>query len=81
MKKILTIVVVFFTTYAFSQKESKDYTFFEKSNNSAPSGDEMTAVPAEPGDPAPIDDYIPLLAAAGLGMAVYFGRKKYMLTK
>lgn len=79
MKKILTIVVVLCTTYAFSQKQSKDYTFFEKSNNSAE--DQMAEVPAEPGDPAPIDDYLPLLAAAGLGIAVYFGRKKYILTK
>ena len=81
MKKIVTMVVLLFTTYAFSQKESKDYTFFEKSNKSAPAGDEMGAVPSEPGDPAPIDDYLPLLAAAGVGMAVYFGRRKYMLTK
>ncbi len=74
------IVVVLFTTYAFSQKASKDYTFFNK-----PAQEEVPSaegdVPSEPGDPAPIDDYIPLLAAAGVGMAIYFGRKKYSLEK
>lgn len=81
MKKIITIVVVLFTTYAFSQKESKDYTFFEKSGQTAPDVEyEEANAPGAPGD-APIDDYLPLLAAVGVGMAVYFGRRKYMLTK
>lgn len=74
------IVVVLFTTYAFSQKTSKEYTFFNKSQQDAPSAEGDGTDPAEPGDPAPIDDYLPLLAAAGVGMAVYFGRKKYLLT-
>ena len=75
------IVVVLFTTYAFSQKTSKDYTFFNKQEQQdAPSAEDDGIDPANPGGPAPIDDYIPLLAAAGLGMAVYFGRKKYILT-
>lgn len=74
------IVVVLFTTYGFSQKASKDYTFFNKSSQEVPEvGDEASDYPGSPGD-APIDDYIPLLAAAGVGMAVYFGRKKYLLT-
>lgn len=80
MKKIMMIVVVLFTTYAFSQKASKDYTFFNKSGQEeAPSAE--GDVPSEPGDPAPIDDYIPALAVVGLGMAVYFGRKKLSVTK
>lgn len=77
----MMIVVVLFTTYGFSQKASKDYTFFNKSGQNAPEVEDETAnAPGTPGD-APIDDYIPLLAAAGVGMAVYFGRKKYLLTK
>ena len=79
MKKIAMIVVVLFTTYAFGQKASKDYTFFDKApREQAP---ETGEVPAEPGDPAPIDDYLPVLAAVGVGMAVYFGRKKPVLQK
>ena len=79
MKKVIMIVVVLFTTYGYSQKASKDYSFFDKSQQQEE--DPATgAAPAEPGD-APIDDYIPALAAVGLGMAVYFGRKKYILTK
>lgn len=81
MKKIMMIVVVLLTTYAFSQKTSKEYTFFNKSQQDAPSVEGDGTDPAEPGGPAPIDDYLPLLAAAGVGMAVYFGRKKYLLTK
>lgn len=79
MKKIAMIVVVLFTTYAFGQKASKDYTFFDKAprTEQAP---ETSEVPGAPGD-APIDDYIPALAAVGLGMAVYFGRKKLVLQK
>lgn len=76
------MMVVLFTTYGFSQtKSSEDYKFFDKSNQQQEP--ETANAPGEPGDepPAPIDDYIPLLAAAGVGMAVYFGRRKYMLTK
>ena len=76
MKKIAMIVVVLFTTYAFGQKASKDYTFFQKAPAEEQAPD-MEGTPAEPGDPvAPIDDYLPALAAVGVGMAVYFGRKR-----
>lgn len=74
-------MVVLFTTIGYSQKASKDYKFFNNSSQSASSEEETTDAPSEPGDPAPIDDYLPLLAIAGAGMALYFGRKKYILTK
>ncbi|MBU4537193.1 MAG: hypothetical protein L6264_11745 [Weeksellaceae bacterium] len=78
MKKIAILMVMFFTTYSFGQKASKDYTFFEKSASNNPAPEETT--PAEPGDPAPIDDYIPALFLAGAAMAVYYARKKQKVT-
>ena len=85
MKKISTLIIFAgLTSFVFGQKGN---SFSDSYNNNNQRSSEVNADPGggggtEGGDnPAPIDDYIPLLAAAGLGMAVYFGRKKYMLTK
>ncbi|MCZ2084105.1 MAG: hypothetical protein LC112_07505 [Flavobacteriales bacterium] len=85
MKKISTLILfIGLSTFVFGQKGnsfSKSYN----TNNQQPVDDQADGDPGGGGlggeDPVPIDDYIPLLAAAGLGMAVYFGRKKYLLTK
>lgn len=79
MKKIIVLVVVLFSTYTFSQKASSEYRFFSGSRQAEDS--EPEEVPSEPGDPAPIDDYIPVLVAAGLGLAVYYGRSKFAVQK
>ena len=84
MKKIIAIMlIVGLSTSAFGQEGNA----FSKSFNSNKQPEEQNADPGGGGDtgggdpPAPIDDYIPALAAVGLCMAVYFGRKKYILTK
>lgn len=82
MKKIIAIVLIAgFSTSAFSQEGNA----FSRSFNNNKQQTEQLDDPGsgggtEGGDPAPIDDYIPALAAVGLGMAVYFGRKKLIIT-
>ena len=83
MKKITILIAFVFATSAFGQKTSKDYKFFEESNqNTEGEAAKAGEYPGTPGgDPSPIDNYIPVLVLIGLGMAVYFGRKKYSIVK
>ena len=76
MNKITIVLALLISMVAFGQKSSEEYKFFENSNNDTENPNETAKTPSEPGDPVPIDDYIPALAVIGLGMAVYFGRKK-----
>ncbi|MDQ0478191.1 hypothetical protein [Chryseobacterium sp. MDT2-18] len=83
MKKISTILLITaLSGFVFAQKGNAFSKSFDSNNRPA---DEANADPGSGGadgaDPAPIDDYLPLLAIAGAGMALYFGRKKYILTK
>ena len=79
MKKISTIMLIAgLSSFVFAQKGNS----FSNSYN-APVEDAEADNPGgggAGGTDLPIDDYIPVLATAGLGMAVYFGRKKYILT-
>ena len=83
MKKISTIILIAgLSSFVFAQKGN---AFSDSYNNNNRGADQENAAGDPPtdgtgGTDTPIDDYIPLLAAAGLGMAVYFGRKKYILT-
>lgn len=95
MKKIFLTVVLLCSTYNYSQETRNDNNVFDESAQSSAnrfSGDNLTVgkggneaarEPGEPGDPpAPtINAYIPFLAVIGIGMMVYFGRKKQLLIK
>ncbi|WP_027377379.1 hypothetical protein [Kaistella palustris] len=80
MKKLFTILLV---TGLISATYAQEGNVFTRSYNAK----NQQAVTAEDdpggdgdnggGDAAPIDDYLPLLAIAGVGMAVYFSRKKF----
>lgn len=70
-------------SFAYGQEGNVFAKSYGAKNQQAPA-----AAEADPGgggaggdDPVPIDDYIPALAAVGVGMAVYFGRKKLVLQK
>ena len=85
MKKISTVLMIAgLTSFVFAQKGNSFSDSYNK-NNQAPAVDHKAGDPGGGGlggdDPVPIDDYLPLLAAAGIGMAVYFGRKKYSIVK
>ena len=70
------------SSFVFAQK-GNSFSNSYNSNNHAPVEDAEADNPGgggAGGTDLPIDDYIPVLATAGLGMAVYFGRKKYILT-
>ena len=80
MKKI--IIALLFSQLMWAQQayNTNDNVFNQSQNQNQDQGQ----TDADPGvgggiggeDPVPIDDYIPALAVIGLGMAVYFGRKK-----
>ena len=83
MKKISTIILIAgLSSFVFAQKgNSFSESYDNRGANQQNAGEEPPTDGTGGDDAAPIDDYIPLLAAAGVGMAVYFGRRKYMLTK
>lgn len=84
MKKISTLILFAgLTSFVFAQK-GNSFSDSYNSNNQRPAdttGEDPGGGGLGGNDPVPIDDYLPLLAAAGVGMAVYFGRKKYILIK
>ncbi|MGA9211882.1 hypothetical protein [Kaistella sp.] len=80
MKNLIILFLLSFTLLA--QAEQKRNPFFQSSDSqSAEDYDGPAAPPSvdDTGDGAPIDDYLPLLAVLGIGMVVYFGKKKYVL--
>ncbi|MGA9213329.1 hypothetical protein [Kaistella sp.] len=85
MKKIsIILVAVLLSSSVFAQEGNSFSRSFNNANHPAeedPAGDPGGDGDIGGDDSAPIDDYIPLLALAGVGMAVYFGRKKYVLAK
>lgn len=82
MKKISTLMLLAgLSSFVFAQEGNA----FSRSFNNSKQPTEQNTDPGGGGDTegpdsAPIDDYIPVLVVAGIGMAVYFGKKKYMLT-
>lgn len=82
MRRILIVIGILVVSNFFAQKTSKDYTFFDKSNGHESNG-QPQSTPSEPGDPppAPIGDYIPVLGLVGIGMIIYFNKKKCIFEK
>ena len=77
------MLIAGFSSFVFAQQGN---AFSKSYNSNKPQAEEPIGDPGGGGAggtdaPAPIDDYIPALAVVGLGLAVYFGRKKYILTK
>ena len=85
MKKISTILLIAgLSSFVFAQKGNVFSKSYNSNNGQTEQGlgDPGGGGGTSGGDaPSPIDDYIPALAVVGLGMAVYFGRKKFVTTK
>ena len=85
MKKI--IIALLFSQLMWAQEayNPNDNVFNKSQAQQNTQADENAADPGANGlggtDTAPINDYIPVLAVIGAGMAVYFGRKKMVLGK
>ena len=84
MKKIL--IALLFSQFMWAQQAyNPNDNVFNKSQAQNTPAEQNEADPGGVGlggtDPSPIDDYIPALALVGIGMAVYFGRKKYSVVK
>lgn len=73
MKKLFIISAVFLSGLAFSQSDNR-YVYEEQSDSSMEKAD--NEFPTAPADPAPIDEYIPVLILAAVGFAALYGRKK-----
>lgn len=75
MKKLFIIGTLLLSTFAFSN-ESNRYVYdeVETTEDESLAGD----FPAGPGDPAPIDQYIPVLVLAAVGLAAFYGKKKHI---
>lgn len=86
MRKLLYIILIFFNVFVFAQKDSNPFadteeqnnTFNESAHNEQREGNEDVASkgPGNPGDPVPIDGYLPVLLLAAGGMIVYYTRKR-----
>ncbi|WP_426279065.1 hypothetical protein ACN9MN_07500 [Chryseobacterium sp. S-02] len=72
MKKIIIIGLVILSNFVFSQKSDNSYIYDESKQPS-----EIEKSPGEPGDPSvPIDEQIPFLMVAALGMVIVFAKRK-----
>ena len=72
MKKIFIASTIFLSTLAFSI-EGNRYVYEDTS-----AAQDTTAgdTPAGSGDPVPVNQYIPVLVLAAVGLAAYYGREK-----
>ncbi|ACU06793.1 hypothetical protein FIC_00326 [Flavobacteriaceae bacterium 3519-10] len=77
MKKLITIIgVLAFTGIAQAQSESWFYNSEGEYKAQVEARDPGDAPGGDDPLPAPIDDYIPMLLIAGLGMAAFYARKR-----
>ena len=83
MKKYLTILILFLSLSVFAQEETNPFATSENRNTETPANGEskdsevvVSKGPGGPGEPVPINDYIPLLLLAAVGLIVYQVRKQ-----
>lgn len=81
MKKLLFILTFLVFGRSFSQDIQKDNIYNQSSQvqDQDYTVEEANDSPADPPNPVPVDDYIPLLVIFGLGLIVYQSRKKLNL--
>ncbi|MBW8359976.1 MAG: hypothetical protein K0M63_09290 [Weeksellaceae bacterium] len=72
MKKTAILLGIVISATTFSQQ--KEYKFFEEPQQSP--NMEVEKAPGDPGDPVPIDGYVPFLVLAGVGLIAWYGSRK-----
>ena len=80
---MLMLCGITFAQQSYSVSETSDNIFSDSETLSADNDSEQSQAlnnPGGPGDPVPIDDYIPVLAIAGAALAIYAARKKQLQT-
>jgi len=79
MKKIVIICSIGFSAFSFAQESADNSYVYEQSTEQI---EEENGFPGNPGDPEPasIDDYVPLLLIAAVGLVICY-RKKIKLIK
>lgn len=77
MKKIVILTTLGFSILTFAKKSPRKIFVYDKNQNAYIEAKQ----PGAPGDPVPIDGYIPILLLAGAGMAVWYGHFKNIIKK
>lgn len=74
MKKIIIMCSLVLSGLAFAEQSDNPFVYDEPSAETMAEGD----APAGPGDPnpAPIDQYVPVLLLVGLAIAFTYGKKR-----
>lgn len=75
MKKIISLIACI-TVIGLANAQSKSPKFNYENAAEQSQASEAAKAPGAPGDPVPIDAPLPILVAAALGLAVYFGGRK-----
>lgn len=85
MKKVLYIFFLLVSTLHFGQGAANPFEDAENENSTLESKPVVESEPhsgtldsggGNPGDPLPIDDYMPLLVSTAVGIAIYAARQK-----
>jgi len=72
MKKIILIGLMVYSGVVFAQKSDNPYIYDEPKQTS-----EVEKSPGDPGDPAaPIDEQMPFLMVAAVGLMIIFVKRK-----
>lgn len=76
MKKILITSFILCSFFALSQKNSNIFTDDNTAYSQSNTEEDVMAEPGNPGDPAPIDNYIPALMVISILIIIYTSKKK-----
>lgn len=82
MKKIITVLLVSIFCAGFAQElprnrfEEPDHIYERPDTGTNNAEPEVAYNPGNPGDPVPVDMYIPFLLLTAAGLIVYTARKK-----
>lgn len=81
MKKVLIFSIILIGNFGFAQQNSNNV--FDNSESNTQQNDvqySTNSEPTGPGDPVPVDNYIPLLIISGIVLTVYATKKKKVLS-
>ncbi len=83
MKKSIIISALLFGFFGFAQQQSSDNVFNNsESNQTQQTSNQQYATnsaPTGPGDPVPVDGFLPVLMIAAAAIAIYTAKKKISL--
>ena len=78
MKKVIFLFLIIFSGVFFAQTKTDDNVFKDTENQNNTSKN-TTTDPGAPGDPVPINEYVPFLVLSGMVAIVYYQKKQTKL--